>query len=128
MIGWGGGVRVFALAEPADLRRGFDGLAALVHQRLRRDPTSGDLFLFVSRDRVRAKLLRWDGTGLCLYSKRLERGRFAAPWEKVREGQVELTVSELALFLEGCSEVMQRRLSPAPVDPKEKLYMQGGTR
>ena len=55
----------------------FDGLSALVAGELGRDPLGGDLFLFVSRNRIRAKVLHWDGTGLCLYAKRLEKGKFA---------------------------------------------------
>lgn len=111
-----GGRRVFACTCPTDLRKGFDGLAALVEQRFGRAATNGDLYLFVSRDRVRAKVLLWDGTGLCVYAKRLEQGRFAALWGRVRDGHVELTSSELALFLEGCREVGRRPLSPPPVD------------
>lgn len=109
------------MAVPADMRKGFDGLAALVRDRLGCEATSGDLFLFVSRDRVRAKVLRWDGTGLCIYAKRLERGRFAAVWNRLRDGRVELTAAELALFLEGSREVGVRRLSPPTVDPKERF-------
>ena len=60
--------------------KGFDGLCALVSQGLQRDPLNGDVFVFVSRNRVRAKVLHFDGTGLCVYAKRLERGRFAALW------------------------------------------------
>jgi transposase len=115
--------RVFAHAAPTDLRRGFDGLSALVVEHLGRQATSGDLYLFVSRDRVRAKVLWWDGTGLCVYAKRLEQGRFAALWGRVRDGQVELSAAELALFLEGCREVGHRRLSPPAVDPQRKVYL-----
>jgi transposase len=113
--------RVFAHAAPTDLRKGFDGLAALVVEHLGRQATSGDLYLFVSRDRLRAKVLWWDGTGLCIHAKRLEQGRFAALWGRLREGQVELSAAELALFLEGCREVGWRPLSPALVDPNRKL-------
>jgi transposase len=116
MITAGGVRRVFACAAATDLRKGFDGLAALVSQRLGRVATSGDLYLFVSRDRVRAKVLFWDGTGLCVYAKRLEQGRFAALWGRVRDGHVELSAAELALFLEGCREVGRRPLSPPQVD------------
>jgi transposase len=122
MIFQGRAVRVLALAAPADLRKGFDGLSALVRERLDCDPTSGDLFVFVSRDRVRAKVLRWDGTGLCIYAKRLERGCFAPLWQRVRDGRVELTAAELALFLEGSREVGRRPLSPPAVDPNRKLF------
>ena len=71
---------MIAYAAPADLRKGFDGLAALVTQALGRDPLSGECFLFTSRTRTRAKVLHYDGTGPCLYHKRLEAGRFAARW------------------------------------------------
>jgi transposase len=79
------------------MRKGFDGLCALVTQGLHRDPLSGDVFIFVSRDRIRAKTLQWDGTGLCIYSKRLERGRFVSLW---RDGDdpITLTISELDSF------------------------------
>ena len=114
--------RVFAHGAPADLRKGFDGLSALVREHLGAEATSGDLYLFVSRDRTRAKVLFWDGTGLCVYAKRLEQGRFAALWSRLREGQVELSSAELSLFLEGCREVGRQRLSPPPVSPTRKIY------
>jgi transposase len=119
---WGGRrVRVFARALPTDLRKGFEGLSALVRESLGRDPTSGDLFLFVARNRMRAKVLLWDGTGLCVFAKRLEQGRFAAFWERTRGTEVELTATELALFLEGCRLVGKAPISPPEVDPKRLL-------
>jgi transposase len=121
VISLGRSGRVFAHASPADLRNGFDGLAAQVAKHLGAEATSGDLYLFVSRDRTRAKVLWWDGTGLCIYAKRLEQGRFAALWERLHEGRVELSTSELALFLEGCREVGRRSLSPPKIDPKRKI-------
>ena len=74
MIGSTRSVRVFAYSQPADMRKGFDGLYGLVREHLERDPLSGDMYLFVSGNRRRAKVLMWDGTGLCLYAKRLEKG------------------------------------------------------
>lgn len=112
---------MIAYAAPADMRKGFDTLSALVREELGRDPTSGDLYLFVSRNRIRAKVLLWDGTGSCLYVKRLEEGRFACLWKVEDERELELSSSELALFLEGCQEVGRRRLSPSPVDPNRPL-------
>ena len=123
MISASRGGRVFAHAAPTDLRKGFDGLAALVGEHLGRDATNGDLYVFVSRDRLRAKVLFWDGTGLCIYAKRLEQGRFAALWGRLREGQIELSSAELALFLEGCREVGRRPLSPPAVDPQRKVFI-----
>jgi transposase len=113
-------VTVWAFGEPVDMRKGFDGLSALVTNELGRDPLSGDLFLFANRTRKRAKVLMWDGTGLCVYAKRLERGRFASLWRR-DGGSVKLTTSELALFLEGSSLVGRIALSPAPF-VLENLY------
>jgi transposase len=98
-------VTVYAYAAPTDMRKGFDGLSALVTQGLHGDPLSGDVFLFLSRDRVRAKVLHWDGTGLCVYAKRLERGRFARVWRAESDEPITLTVSELDLFLDGSTLV-----------------------
>ena len=95
MIGSTRQVAVWAYAAPADLRKGFDGLSALVTQALTRDPLSGDCYLFVNATRKRAKVLLWDGTGLCIYAKRLEQGRFACLWRNAAARSVPLTMSEL---------------------------------
>lgn len=113
MIGSTRSIRVFAYTGPVDMRKGFDGLYGLVVSQLERDPLSGDLFLFVSRGLKRAKVLLWDGTGLCLYSKRLEKGRFARLWGGEDTTSVELTMSELSLFLEGSKLVGKVPVSPA---------------
>jgi transposase len=107
---------VYAYPEPVDLRKGYDGLFGLVKQGLRRDPLGGDLFLFVNRRRDSCKVLVWDGTGLCIFQKRLERGRLASPWRESGD-VVRMTASELALFIEGCDLVGRRPLSPAAVVP-----------
>jgi transposase len=83
-----------------------------VTQGLHRDALSGDIFIFVSRDRIRAKTLHWDGTGLCLYAKRLERGRFAPLWREDGDDPVTLTISELDLFLDGSPLVGRVALTP----------------
>ena len=70
MIGLSRSVRVWAHAQPTDLRKGDNGLYALVEQQLQCDPLSGDMFLFVNRTRTSCKVLLWDGTGLCIFSKR----------------------------------------------------------
>lgn len=116
ILGTSRAVRVYAYPEAVDLRNGYDGLFGLVKQGLGRDPLSGDLFLFVNARRKGCKVLVWDGTGLCIFQKRLERGRFAALW---RDGGdvVRLTSSELALFIEGCELVGHRKLSPAAIVP-----------
>ena len=93
------------------MRKGFDGLMAVVEQKLGRNPLSGELFLFVSRNLIRAKVLYWDGTGLCVFAKRLEQGRFSRLWSE-SESTVRLTVNELQLFLEGSKLVGKISLSP----------------
>ncbi|PYQ09655.1 MAG: IS66 family insertion sequence hypothetical protein [Acidobacteria bacterium] len=114
MIGSTRQLSVYAHAAPTDMRKSFDTLSALVTQALKRDPLSGDLFLFVSKNRKRAKVLMWDGTGLCVYAKRLEQGCFACLWEKPAQRELRLTVGELQLFLEGSDLVGRVPLSPAP--------------
>jgi transposase len=115
MIGSSRRLRVFAYAGPVDMRCGFDGLYGLVANDMKQDVLGGELFLFVSRTRKRAKVLFWDGTGLVVYAKRLEKGRFTAPWERVtRSEPLEMTVAELALFLEGSAWAGRVPLSPAP--------------
>jgi transposase len=112
-------VRVWAYGRPADLRKGYNGLVGIVKRELRADPLGGDLFLFVNRKRTGCKVLLWDGTGLCIFMKRLERGRFAELW-RGRDGQaLRLTSSELALFVEGCALVGRQSLSPAAILPNE---------
>jgi len=122
VIGTTRSLHVFAYARPADLRRGFDGLAALVTNELDQDPISGDCFLFVNRRRTRAKVLVWDGTGLCIFQKRLEQGRFARLWkceESAREPtSITMTMSELALLIEGSALVGRVPLSPKQFVPR----------
>ena len=115
MIGSTLGRRVYAYGGPVDMRKGYDGLSAVVREGLGRDPLSGDLYLFVSRNRIRAKVLLWDGTGLCVYAKRLEKGRFACLWRARGDEVLELSASELQLFLEGCTLVGRMPLSPPPM-------------
>ena len=114
-------VRVFAYGSPVDMRKGFEGLSALVRLGMSHDPLSGDLYLFVNRRRKRAKVLLWDGTGLCLYAKRLERGCFAALWKSAggSASALSLTVTELQLFLEGSALVGKMTLSPPPLSRKD---------
>jgi len=116
ILGTSRAVRVFAYPAPVDLRKGYDGLYGLVKQGLNRDPLSGDLFLFSSRRRRGCKVLVWDGTGLCIFQKRLERGCFASLFRDDGSA-VQLTSSELALYIEGCELVGRRVLSPGVVKP-----------
>ena len=117
ILGTSRAVRVYAFPEAVDLRKGYDGLFGLVKTGLGRDPLSGDLYLFVNKRRHACKVLVWDGTGLCIFQKRLERGKFAM-LSRGADGVVQLTSTELALFIEGCELVGRRTLSPSIVKPK----------
>ena len=110
-------VRVWAYPAPVDLRKGYDGLYGLVEQGLKRDPMNGDLFLFVNESRKLCKVLVWDGSGLCIFQKRLARGSFAKLWRD-DDQVVRLTQSELALFIEGATILDRRSLSPAVIERK----------
>lgn len=121
MIGRTNAIRVWARARPTDLRLGFRGLAALVQTEFRRDLEDGDLFLFVSRHRDAAKVLFWDGSGLCIYAKRLSKGRFVCLWRTADTGlPLGLNITELNLFLEGAVEhrVPCARRSHGPAAPR----------
>jgi transposase len=104
------GVRIMVAARPVDFRNGLDGLAALVQQALRDNPFAGDLFVFRAQRADRVKILAWDGTGLCLFHKRLEKGRFV--WPPVQDGAIRLSAAQLALLLEGLD---WSRVRPKPV-------------
>ena len=117
MIGTTRNVKVFARPEPTDLRAGYDSLFALARDVLEQDPLSGHAFLFVSRNRKRCKVLVYDGTGLVIFMKRLETSRFAAPWEHSRGDVIEMTMSELALFVEGSKAIWRTSLSPGVAIP-----------
>jgi transposase len=95
-------VRIYVAAEPVDLRRGFDGLAAATRSVIGADPLSGHIFVFLNRRRNRIKLLVWDRTGYLLVYKRLERGTFEiATQPGIGQRHVELDAGELGLMLEG---------------------------
>jgi transposase len=108
--------RVFAYPAPVDLRKGYDGLFGLVEQGLKRDPMCGDLYLFVNEPRKLCKILVWDGSGLCIFQKRLTLGTFARLWRNDGKA-VRLTQRELALFVEG-STFFARRPAVAPGEQK----------
>jgi transposase len=92
-------VRVFLACGRTDMRKGMDGLAMLAQQVLRQDPFSGALFAFRGRRGGLVKLLWYDGQGMCLFSKRLERGHFV--WPMSETGSVSLTPAQLSMLLEG---------------------------
>ena len=99
MIGLAVGTRIWIAAGVTDLRRGFIGLSAMVQTALQENPFSGHVFVFRGRRGDLIKLLWFDGDGLCLFAKRLERGRFV--WPKADSGTVALTRAQLSMLLEG---------------------------
>jgi transposase len=92
-------VRIFLCTQPTDMRRSFDGLAALTREVLQQEVLSGHLFVFFNRRRDRTKILYWDRSGLALWAKRLERGVFTLP--VARDPGMSLSAAELTLILEG---------------------------
>lgn len=112
MIAVTGGTRLFLFRGRTDMRKGFDGLSGLVEEYFSESLFSGALFIFLNRRRNRVKILYWDGGGLALWYKRLERGTFRMP--SGREGTaVELSSAELAMLLEG--------ITPLRVDRRYQL-------
>ena len=107
MIGLPAGTRVRLAAGLTDMRRGFDGLAALVQGALTQDPFSGHVFVFRGRRGDIVKVLWWDGQGMCLFAKRLEKGRFI--WPQADSGSVALSPAQLSMLLEGIDWRMPRR-------------------
>ena len=99
MIGLPGGTQVWLAAGATDMRKGFDGLAMVAQETLRADPFSGHVFVFRGRRGDLIKVLWWSGDGLCLFAKRLERGRFI--WPRTGAGVACLTAAQLAMLLEG---------------------------
>lgn len=102
MLTLSGSLRVFLALEPCDMRKSFDGLHAEVVGRLGDDPRSGAVFVFINRSRNLLKLLHWDGTGLWVHAKRLERGTYR--WPKpadTKNGKLSLEPAALAMLTDG---------------------------
>jgi transposase len=112
VIGVGAGTKVYLACRPVSMRKGFDGLAAEVANVLKADPFSGCLFVFRSKRGDYLKILGWDGSGLVLYAKRLEQGRFV--WPPIVDGRLKLTPAQMQLLLEG----IDWRRTVAPEAPR----------
>ena len=104
------GTKVYLACRPVSMRYGFDGLAAQVSQVLGADPFSGHLFLFRSKRADYLKCLYWDGSGLCLFAKRLEQGKFL--WPPIVDGAMVLRPAQLALLVEAID--WRRTVAPEP--------------
>jgi transposase len=99
VIGPTGAVRVMVATQPVDFRKGAEGLAVLVRESMQADPFSGAVYVFRAKRADRVKLIYWDGTGVCLFAKRLEDGIFR--WPNVQDGIIRLTAAQLSALLEG---------------------------
>ena len=99
MIGLAAGTQIWIVAGVTDMRRGFVGLSGMVQTALEQNPFSGHVFVFRGKRGDLIKMLWWDGDGLCLFAKRLERGRFL--WPQAASGTVSLTPAQLSMLLEG---------------------------
>ena len=108
MLGLSSKLQYFLCCTTIDMRNGFDGLAGIVRNHLKKDPISGDVFIFLNKTRTHIKLLYWDGDGFALYYKRLERGRYAFTAHSTPLKQIKR--EELSMLLEGLSfDAMKRK-------------------
>ena len=99
MIGLPTGTHIWIVAGVTDMRRGFVGLSGIIQTALKENPFSGQVYIFRGRRGDLIKVLWFDGDGLCLFAKRLERGRFI--WPQANNGTVSLTPAQLSMLLEG---------------------------
>jgi len=99
MLSWTSSTRIFLVAGVTDMRKSFNGLAGIILNELQRDPLSGELFVFVNRLKNRVKTLHFDGTGLWVCAKRLEKGRFS--WPETGDQVVKIKPEELTMILGG---------------------------
>ena len=109
MFGLGAATRIYVAVGSTDMRKGFEGLYGLVRDQLGLDPLSGHLCLFCNKGRNRLKVLYWDGSGLWICAKRLERGRFSWPSDGEDSARVTLSHEELSLLLGGIDLTRTRR-------------------
>ena len=114
MIGPTGAVRVMVATKPVDFRKDAEGLAALVREVMEADPFDGAVYVFRAKRADRIKLVFWDGTGVCLFAKRLEEGAFR--WPKIENGVMRLSAAQLSALLEGLDwrRVRQAKDTVAP--------------
>lgn len=117
MIGPTGAVRVMVATKPVDFRKGAEGLAALVRETMRANPFDGAVYVFRAKRADRVKLIFWDGTGVCLFAKRLEDGQFR--WPKIEDGVMRLSAAQFSALLEGLDwkRVHSAKETPAPTLP-----------
>ena len=118
-------LRVWGHRAPVDLRKRYNGLVGIVRQLWAVTSWTATCSCSVNRKRTTCKVLMWDGTGLCIFMKRLERGRFADLSGQGEDRAVRLSTSELALFIEGCALVGKYALSPIAIERKRLVSDRG---
>lgn len=109
MFGVGPATRIYVAAGATDMRKSFAGLYGLARDRLQCEPLSGHVFLFCNRQRNRLKVLFWDGSGLWVCAKRLEKGRFRWPEARASQAKIVLTHEELVMLIGGIDLQQARR-------------------
>src|SRR5580700_2395008 len=128
VFGIGPATRIYLALGATDMRKGFEGLYGLVRDRLQLEPLSGHVFIFCNKARNRTKILFWDGSGLWICAKRLQKGRFSWPSEDEEQVRVSLSHEELALLLGGIEVGRTRRKNwyRKELLPNEKVEKKAG--
>ncbi len=101
MLAFPAAVRIYVAVQPVDMRKQFNGLWSAVAEQLEEDPRSGAVYCFINKDRTRLKMLYWDGTGVWVLAKRLEKGRFSWPTPSEARKKLSLAPEALALLVGG---------------------------
>lgn len=101
MLSFSGSLKIWLATESCDMRKSFDGLSGVVREKLQADPCTGALFLFANRRRTLMKILYWDGSGLWVLSKRLEKGTFSWPKHTGDKQKIKLEPTALAMLTDG---------------------------
>lgn len=123
LFGISSNTRLFLYSGPADMRKGFDGLSGLVINKLKQDPLSGDIFIFINRTRTLIKLLVWDQSGFAIWHKRLEQGTFEIPRIDPKTNSAEISRQKLMLMLEGISLKNIQTRKRFSIKNNEKRYI-----
>jgi transposase len=124
MLTFPSGSRIFIATQPTDLRRSYDGLAAIVEGAFGRSARSGDLYVFINRRGTQVRILFWDRDGFCIVMKRLEQGTFRRVQDDDGRDHVEIDAGRLAMLLEGIdAPVIKRRKRYTMPPPESVLYL-----
>ncbi len=123
-----GPTKIYLYAKPADMRKSFNGLHAIVETEFHRDLCAGDVFVFLNRRLDRIKLIHWDRDGMAIWMKRLERGTFQRPHCPPDAAQVELDATDLSLLLSGIELASVKRRPRYAFDSRNRATLESGRR